>query len=121
MSFQSILKELVETGNNGLASAIMGFDGLPVAKHVVQGAECDVETIGVEYGKVLDEIKNASAILKLGEVEEVVVRTLGVDVLMRVINSEYFLAFAIGQKANAGKARFLLRKAVSRARDELQA
>lgn len=119
MSFQGILKELVDGSGCGIASAIMGVDGLAVAKYVNSGAEYDVETVGIEYGKVLDEIKNASSILSLGDVEEVVVAMLGTDVILRIINEEYFIAFAVAGGANVGKARYLLRKAAYQAKKEL--
>lgn len=119
MSFPSILKDLIDVSGCGIASAIMGFDGLAVAKYVSQSVEYDVETVGIEYGKVLDEIKNASSILSLGEVEEVVVTTLGTDVILRTINDDYFIAFAVARGANVGKARYHLRKAAYQVRREL--
>jgi len=119
MSFQGILKELIDVSGNGIASAIMGVDGLAVAKYVGKSVEYDVETVGVEYGKVLDEIKNASGLLSLGQVEEVVVTTLGTDVILRIISDEYFIAFAVARGANVGRARYFLRKAANQVRKEL--
>lgn len=119
MSFQGILKELIDVSGNGIATAIMGVDGLAVAKYVGKSLEYDVETVGIEYGKVLDEIKNASGLLSLGQVEEVVVTTLGTDVILRTISDEYFIALAVARGANVGRARYLLRKAANQVRKEL--
>lgn len=121
MSFLTILKELVEGTDKGVACTLMGVDGLAIEKYVNTGMQYDVETVGIEYGKVLDEIKNASALLSLGSVEEVLVNTMGTDIIIRIVNPEYFIAFAVGPGGNVGKARFLLRKAVHRARKELLA
>lgn len=110
---------MVDGSGCGIASAIMGTDGLAVAKYVKENAEYDVETVGVEYGKVLSEITNASEILCLGEVEEVVVTTLGTDVILRTVSADYFIAFAVARGANVGRARFLLRRAASQARKEI--
>lgn len=118
MSFLEILKEMVDGVEGGVAATVMGMDGISVQQYA--GArEYDVETVGVEYGKVIDEIKNASALLNLGEVEEVMVATAGKDVLLRMLTPEYYIAFVISHEANAGKARYLLRKAAVRARKEL--
>lgn len=118
MSFLEILKEMVDGVEGGVAATVMGMDGISVQQYT--GArEYDVETVGVEYGKVIDEIKNASALLNLGEVEEVMVATAGKDVLLRMLTPEYYIAFVISHEANAGKARYLLRKAAVRARKEL--
>ena len=119
MSFLGILKELVEGTDKGVASALMGVDGLAIEKYVNSSSSYDVETIGIEYGKVLSEIKNASSILSLGSVEEVVVNTLGTDIILRIVSEEYYIAFAVGHGGNVGKARYLLRRAVARTRKEL--
>lgn len=119
MSFLDILKDLVGGIEGGLAAAIMGMDGLSIQEY--RPGECDIEAIAIEYGKVIEEIKNASTILNLGNVEEVVIETAGVDVLLRIVTPEYYIAFAVNKKANMGKSRYLLRKAALRAGKELSA
>jgi len=139
MSFLSILKELVDGTDKAVACALMGVDGLAIEKYVNTGRggyppvggnapvggnppmQYDVETVGIEYGKVLDEVKNAAALLSLGSVEEVLVNTMGTDIIMRIVSPEYFIAFAVGPGGNVGKARYLLRKAAHKARKELLA
>ncbi|MBI5644133.1 MAG: hypothetical protein HY954_11750, partial [Deltaproteobacteria bacterium] len=94
MSFTSItniLQELVDGVNGALAATIMGIDGLSIQQYMGPG-EYDVETVGVEYGKVVEEIKNASKLLNLGEIEEIMVATSDNDVLLRMISPEYYLA-----------------------------
>lgn len=118
MSFLDTLKELVEGVNGGIAATLMGMDGLSVQQYAGR-AEYDVDTVGVEYGKVIDEIKNASTLLNLGSVEEVIVSTAGIDVLLRMITPEYYIAFVVAKTANTGKARYLLRKAAVKAKEEL--
>ncbi|MFQ5736627.1 MAG: roadblock/LC7 domain-containing protein [Thermodesulfobacteriota bacterium] len=118
MSFLELLKEMVDGVEGGVAATVMGMDGLSVQQYISAG-EYDVETVGVEYGKVIDEIKNASRLLNLGEVEEIMVATKGKDVLLRMLTPEYYIAFVIGHEANLGKARYLLRKTAVRTKKEL--
>lgn len=119
MAFLEILKELVDGVHGGRAATLMGVDGIAVTQYAGP-AGYDVETVGVEYGKVIDEIKNASGLLGLGTVEEVMVATAGMDVLLRMASQDYYIAFVIGKDANTGKARFLLKKAAARAAGELR-
>lgn len=119
MPFLNILQELVEGVEGGVAATIMGADGLSVQHYPVEGSLCDMESVGVEYGVAIDEIKKASRLLDLGELEEVVVSTSGTGVILRMITHEYYIAMAVGRGANIGKARYLLRKAAVRAREEL--
>ena len=118
MSFLEILKEMVDGVEGGVAATVMGMDGLAVQQYISAG-EYDVETVGVEYGKVIDEIKNASTLLNLGEIEEIMVTTKGKDVLLRMLAPEYYIAFVVNHEANLGKARYFLRKAAVKARKEL--
>lgn len=120
MSFLDILKELVDGVKGGVAATLMGMDGLPIQLYA-GAAGYDIETLAVEYGKVIDEIKNASTLLNLGTVEEVTVATGGTDVLLRMVTPEYYIAFIIGHGTNAGKAKYLLRRAAVRAAKELSA
>ena len=119
MAFLDILKELVDNVSGGFAGTIMGVDGISVQDYVKEGSSCDLETIGVEYGNIVGEIKKASEVLNLGEVEEVVISSHGVKVLLRLVNKEYFVAFVLTPEGNLGKARYLLKKAANTARREL--
>lgn len=118
MPFIDIVKSLVAGVQGGIAATIMGMDGLPIEQYI--GASgYDVETVGVEYGKVIEEIKNASALLNLGNVEEVMVATAGSDVLLRMVSQDYYIAFVLQHDSNVGKARYLLKKAAEEAAVEL--
>ncbi|MBI5586733.1 MAG: roadblock/LC7 domain-containing protein [Deltaproteobacteria bacterium] len=119
MSFLEILKELVDGVAGGAAATLMGMDGIAVNQYAGT-QDYDVETVGVEYGKVIDEIKNASTLLNLGTVEEVMVTTAGMDLLLRMVSEEYYIAFVVKKDSNTGKARFLLRKAAAKAAKELR-
>lgn len=118
MSFLEVLKELVEGVEGGIAATLMGMDGIAVEQYI-KAEGCDVETVGVEYGKVIEEIKNASSLLNLGTVEEVMVATASSDLLLRMSTPEYYIAFVLSHNSNIGKARYLARKAAERTAGEL--
>lgn len=119
MSFLEILQDLTEGVKGGVASIVMGMDGLSVEQYAASHPGYDVDAVAVEYGKVMYEIKKASALLNLGTVEEVFVSTAGKDVLLRAVSDEYYIAFVLDGNANVGKARYLLRKAASKAVKEI--
>ena len=124
MSFASILQEIVDECGGGLAAALMGADGIPIEQveatdeaAVSLGDEVDV--LGVEFGRILDEMRKASDSVGGGSLEEVSVRLSNFWVLMRVVDEETFLVLAIEPNGNAGKARFLMRRQLMELRDEL--
>lgn len=118
MPFIGTLSELVDGVDGGVAATLMGIDGISVQQYIKAGG-CDVETVGVEYGKVIDEIRKASSLLDLGSVEEVLVATAASDLLLRMVTQEYYIAFVLGHDSNIGKARYLLRRAADKAMEEL--
>lgn len=121
MAFIETLKELVENTPGGVAATVMGTDGIAVRQYTREGGRYDIETIGIEYGKVIEEIKHASTLLNLGTVEEITVNTQGTNLLLRMLTPEYYIAFVVDGPSGLGKGRYKLRKAASEARKELLA
>ncbi|MFT5358330.1 MAG: putative regulator of Ras-like GTPase activity (Roadblock/LC7/MglB family) [Polyangiales bacterium] len=107
--FKEILKDVVDNTEGGVASLLMGFDGIPVDQYVREGEGFDVETVGMEYSVILKNIRNAAQMLEAGDAQEVSVQAERVTTVIRLLNDEYFLAIALRPSGNLGKARFLLR------------
>ena len=55
------------------------------------------------------ERRGAAELLEVGRLGEVTVRAEKLTVIMRALDDEYFLAFAIKPTSNFGKARYVLR------------
>lgn len=108
---REILKTSVTAVEGGLASVVMGFDGVPVEQFVNDGAGVDIETLGVEYSNALTEVRRTADALASGSVQEVAVMTDGALVLLRPVNAEYFVALVLSSDGNFGKGRFVLRRA----------
>ena len=124
MSFASILQEIVDECGGGLAAALMGADGIPIDQveasgEVSEALSDEVEVLGVEFGRILDELRKASDSVSGGTLEEVSIRLANFWVLMRVVDEESYLVLAMEPDGNAGKARFLMRRQLMALREEL--
>jgi len=119
VAFVETLRDLVDGIDGAIAATVMGTDGLAVAEYEARGARYDIETVGIEYGKVIDEIKNASNLLALGSVEEVYISTQGTGLYLRILTPEYYLAFVVDSGVSPAKAKYRMRRAATRVRREL--
>ena len=119
MEFEQILRSLVDNVSGGYAATIMAMDGIPLQNYIKEGENCDLETIGVEYGNIVSEIKKASEVLNLGDVEEVFITSNGMKVILRIATPEYFVALVLGPYGNSGKGRYLIKKAAGYTASEL--
>ncbi len=119
MDFEDILEELVSGAPDALAATLMGMDGIPLACLSAAGVAGDIETLGVEYGKILGEIVKASEVLQLGSLVEVTLNLEDVVVLMRLVTPEYFVALLLKDTAMTGKARFVMKSSIIKARKQI--
>jgi predicted regulator of Ras-like GTPase activity (Roadblock/LC7/MglB family) len=110
--FQTVLKEVVDGTEGGLATLLMDFEGIAVDSYTRPGAPFDINNIGAEFSVVLKSIQRAAQMLEAGETAEVAVQAEKVITLIRVVNSSYFVAFSMSPDANLGKARYMLRTRV---------
>ena len=109
--FKEALRDVVEHTQGGLAGLLMGFDGIAVESHVRDRADVNIETIGMELSVVLKGLMHAVESVQAGAAQEVAVQAEKLTLIVRVLNSDYFLALALAPDGNYGKARFLLRLA----------
>lgn len=121
MAFLEILKDLVGGVKGAVAATIMCTDGLHLEKYQQGDAGMDVDVLGIEYSKVIDEIKTAASVLRLGSLEEIVVTTAGAEVLLRLVTPDYYMVFVMNSNENVSKARYLLGRAALKVKAELQA
>jgi predicted regulator of Ras-like GTPase activity (Roadblock/LC7/MglB family) len=124
MNFATILQEIVDGCGGGLAAALMGADGIPIEQVKASGKlreslDGEVDVLGVEFGRILEEIRKASDSVAGGALEEVSVRLANFWVLMRVVDGETYLVLAMEPNGNPGKARFLMRRRLMALREEL--
>jgi predicted regulator of Ras-like GTPase activity (Roadblock/LC7/MglB family) len=115
MSFAEILRSIVEECGGGIGAALMGSDGIPIEQ--VQLAPTpegpladDIGTAGVEFGRILDEIRKAADTLGGGAMRETVVVLARFSLVFRSVDAETFLVVVVAPDGNLGKARYLIRR-----------
>ncbi len=115
MSFLPHLEALVSQVDGAIAASVMGFDGIAVETHQSKAggeaaaAELDLTNAWVEYGNLLQQLKNVAQGLKTGGVSELSVNSEKLITLMRLITPEYFLVVGLKPEGNYGKARYAMR------------
>ena len=122
MSFEPTLQKMVDACPGVLGLALMGSDGIPVAEIEAAPAENGSEVVGgagVEFGRILDEIRKASDAIGGGRLEEAVVALANFTLIFRGVDDELFLVLALAPNGNLGKARFLLRRHLLELREQL--
>jgi len=125
VSFRSILRELVENCSGGVGAILMSSDGIPIDEYVAadrvpEGPLRDeFGTAGVEFGRILEEIRKAADALSAGALEETVVSLANMVLVFRPVDEEIFLAVVVLPEGNLGKARYLARRHLLELRQEL--
>ena len=124
MTFAEILREIVEGCSGGIGAALMGEDGIPIEQVVLGNVpegplSEDIGVAGVEFGRILGEIRKASDALSGGAVSEMVVSLESFVLIFRVVDEETFLAVILAPDGNLGKARYLIRRSLFALQQEL--
>lgn len=121
MSFEPTLQKMIDGCPGALGIALMGSDGIPVAEIAVEAAEGGdvVAAAGVEFGRILDEVRKGSDAIGGGRLEELVVGLARYTLLFRAVDDELFVVVALLPDGNLGKARFLMRRHLLELREQL--
>ena len=119
MSFKESLKALTESSGGGLASVIMGYDGIAIEEYFVDNSAFDLQLLTVEYSNLLRDIRKTVELLENGDMQEVSIVTSRLRVLVRVINSDFFLVHVQSIGGNFGKGRYLMSREAIRLQGEL--
>jgi len=119
--FKKHLQKLVDNVEGGVASLLMGFDGISVDEYTREGQEdpIDIKTIGMEFSFIMTQMKKAAEILEVGGMEEVTIKAERLTLVLRMLTQDYFVAVALTPKGNFGKCRFLLRVQVPKILEDL--
>ncbi len=117
--FKEAPEAVVDGTDGGLAGVIMDFEGIPLETYTRKESPFDVEVVGAEISVVVKAIQRATEMLEAGDTKEVAFKSESVVTLIRIINSEYFMALTLGPEGNQGKGRYLLRTAAPKLAGEL--
>jgi len=124
MSFENILRDIVENCGGGVGAALMGSDGIAIAEYVAPQVPDgplseDIGVAGVEFGRILEETRKAADALGGGAVVETLVVLARFSLLFRGVDDETFLVVVVTPDGNLGKARYLMRRHLLAIRQEL--
>jgi len=124
MSFEPTLEKMIDGCSGAIGVALMGSDGIAVAEFQARNPDLsvldgEVSAAGIEFGRILDEVRKASDALNGGRLEEVVVGLARFTLLFRSVDDELFLVVALAEGGNLGKARFLMRRHLLELREQL--
>ncbi len=117
--FKEALRDIVDKTDGGIAGLLMDSSGIALESYSKDGASFDINTIGIEFSVVVGSIKRATKMLEAGSAHEVAIGTDKMITLIRMLNDNYFLAFAMSPEGNYGKGRFLMRTAAPKLLAEL--
>jgi predicted regulator of Ras-like GTPase activity (Roadblock/LC7/MglB family) len=117
--FRESIQKMVDRIDGGVAGILMGFDGISVESYAKDDSTPDIQTVGMELSHVVSQMRKAAELLEVGGMQEVTVRAEKLVVVLRALDQEYFVAFALRPEANFGKARYLLRLLAPQIQSEL--
>lgn len=117
MNFADILKETVDKVDGAVSAMIIASDGIPVEEYDKEKL-IDLTGLGAEASAMIRDIGLAAENLRLGEAREFSIISDLCGIIMRKINSDYYLALVIRPDGNYGKGRFVLKTTVPRIESE---
>ncbi|HMU39499.1 MAG TPA: hypothetical protein PKE31_10835 [Pseudomonadota bacterium] len=109
----------MEKTDGAVAGLLMGFDGIAVDSFAKDAQKLDIQTIGMEFSFILAQVKKAADLIEGGNVEEIGIRTERLNLLIRVLSKDYFVALALLPTGNSGKGRYMLRVTAPKIQAEL--
>ncbi|MFO0739329.1 MAG: hypothetical protein U0270_25760 [Labilithrix sp.] len=109
----------MEGTEGGLAGLLMDSSGITLESYAKDDSPFDINSIGIEFGVVIGQIKRAAEMLEAGSANEIAVGTDKLITVIRLLGDTYFLALAMSPGGNFGKGRYLMRTAAPKLMAEL--
>jgi predicted regulator of Ras-like GTPase activity (Roadblock/LC7/MglB family) len=124
MSFHATLSAIVEECSGCVGAVLMGNDGISIAEYVGENVpegplSEELGTAGVEFTRILEDVRKASDALLGGQVIETVVVLSQFSLAFRTIDEDAVLVVILLPDGNLGKARYLMRRHLLELRQEL--
>jgi len=117
MSFLEVLKETVDKVDGAVSAMIIGRDGMSVQEYAREKL-VDLTGLSAEASAMIKDISLAADNLGLGEAREFSIISDRCGIIMRKINTDYYLALVIKPDGNYGKGRFILKTAIPKLEGE---
>jgi predicted regulator of Ras-like GTPase activity (Roadblock/LC7/MglB family) len=117
MSFLEVLKDIVDKVDGAVSSMIICRDGMSVQEYAREKL-VDLTGLSAEASAMIKDISLAADNLGLGEAREFSIISDRCGIIMRKINTDYYLALVIKPDGNYGKGRFILKTAIPKLEGE---
>lgn len=117
MNFLEVLKEAVDKVDGAVSAMIIDADGISVQEYA-QEKLVDLTGLSAEASAMIKDINLAAENLGLGEAKEFSIVSDACGIIMRKINTDYYLALVIKPDGNYGKGRFVLKTTVPKIEGE---
>src|SRR5262245_23650717 len=108
--FAVTLKDIANHLDDLECIMLVGMDGLSIEK-VVRKETLNVELLVAEFTSILRNTAQTAMEVEAGALDELILLTEKVIVLLKAITPEYFLMLILSEGGNIGRARFELKKA----------
>ncbi len=118
--FRSMLEKIVVNCSGGIGAVLMGYDGIGIDQYSVDENTLDLNLIGIEYSNVIKEIRNAAEVLRVGNLQEVSIKTEYYYVIIHSLTDDYFVALMLDRSGNFGQGRYLLMREAAELRQALE-
>lgn len=118
MNFTESLKKIADRIDDFLGIAVAGVDGIILEEYKADPL-LDLSSLVAEYSAFWRGVDKATASVDLGATHEMSILTDKTVIILKKINSDYFLLLATGSEKNFGKGRFLMRKEMAALAEEL--
>ncbi len=109
MPIREKLRAMLGQVEGAFAVTLMGYDCIAIDEVKNGDAGFDVHAMTVEFGTVVKELRHTINVVGAGKMEEIIITTGSARVIIRILNDEFFAAFALPREASLGKARYTLR------------
>lgn len=118
MSFEVILKNLVDQVPQAIGAILVDWEGEAVIEH----CHCepyDIRFIAAHKGIILARLKDIESSAQIGEVEDVVVTSSKGHLIIGCINEDYSLVMNIERSCPVALALYPFRRAITELRREI--
>jgi len=109
MPLKDKLNGIIAHVDGALAASVMAYDGIAIDEVIASDTGFDLQLLAVEYSSVLKDIRRTVEVVKAGVMEEAVITTSSLTIIMRVLNEDLFVVLIMDRDGNFGKGRYMLR------------
>lgn len=118
MSFEVILKDLVDAVPQAIGAILVDWEGEAVMEH----CHCDpydIRFIAAHKGIILSRLKELQSVEQIGAVEDVVVTASEGHLIIGCIDQDYSLVMRVGRSCPVALALYHFRRAVVELKKEI--